>query len=1004
MSWLPPFFVQRLWPAFLLMALVCGCQSSGPPYSPEAALETFQLEPGFRIELFAAEPEIVDPLDMDIDEYGRIYVVENPAYPLEVDRKLGRVKLLQDTDGDGRPDRTTVFADHLTLPTGVMRWKKGILVTDAPDVWYFEDSDGDDIADVRRVVLTGFPFTNPQHTVSSPIYGPDNWIYLAGERSVLHLTHTFVEQFGDQGSDIRFPDRTDLSAVEQRGRSIRFRPDSYQLETLSSTSQFGHTFDDWGHYFTIGSGGNGYHEVIAARYLERNPDLLLRSTRQLLSPSTEVFPITERPEHQMLTVVGQITSACGITLYRGGALAASFGNLVLVAEPEHNLVLANLLSPSGATFQAQRLRKERDFLASKDGWFRPVNFYVGPDGALYVLDYHRRVIEHAEWTAREVYESEAAYQGNDMGRIYRIVPESDPPPLAVGIRLGDASDQELVAQFENPNIWWRQTAQRLLVDRQNAEAVGPLIQLFQNSDSGAARVHALWTLDGLGKLDAGLVEKALDDPEPGVRENAVRLVESRLSSTPGLAEALLKLGDDPDPRVRFQLLCTLGFSESSSARTARERLLVHDIEERWFQIAALSSASDDAPGMFKMAVSRLADFSTDGRSDFFHQVSSVIGARQRSGEIQQVIQTVSKASGPEAAWWRAAALEGLAQGIDLKGGESIQGETVRTLLLKLSEEDETSVRRAALSLLDITGLPARASTTAALARAIATAQNREADPDRRADAVGLLALADPTAHEPLLKDLVGSQEPEPVQAAAIRAIGKIPGDRIGTYLLERWRAMTPSVRKEAGDALLRDVGRMRMLVGAIESDQVQAWTLQFRQRWKLLMNEDEQVRENSRKILTQPPQEREKVVAQYQEALARAGDATRGRKVFDDVCANCHTFKGAGKEVGPDLGEVRNRPREVLLADILMPSQTISQGYAVYVVETASAGAIEGVMGPQTSTTITLRQEDGKEQVIRRQDIRTFYAANLSAMPENLEDQVDVQQMSDLLEYLKTTQ
>ena len=170
------------------------------------------------------------------------------------------------------------------------------------------------------------------------------------------------------------------------------------------------------------------------------------------------------------------------------------------------------------------------------------------------------------------------------------------------------------------------------------------------------------------------------------------------------------------------------------------------------------------------------------------------------------------------------------------------------------------------------------------------------------------------------------------------------------------------------------------------------------------MNEDEQVRENSRKLLIQQPQEREKVVAQYQEALARAGDATRGRKVFDNVCANCHTFKGVGKEVGPDLGEVRNRPREVLLADILMPSETISQGYAVYVVETASAGTIEGVMGPQTSTTITLRQEEGKEQVIRRQDIRTLYAANLSAMPENLEEQVDVQQMSDLLEYLKTAQ
>lgn len=170
------------------------------------------------------------------------------------------------------------------------------------------------------------------------------------------------------------------------------------------------------------------------------------------------------------------------------------------------------------------------------------------------------------------------------------------------------------------------------------------------------------------------------------------------------------------------------------------------------------------------------------------------------------------------------------------------------------------------------------------------------------------------------------------------------------------------------------------------------------------MNEDEEVRENSRKLLTQQPEEREKVIAKYEEALAMSGDAGRGQEVFENVCGKCHKFNGLGKEVGPDLGEVRNRPRDVLLADILMPNQTIAQGYEAYVVQTASAGTIEGVMGPQTSTTITLRQEEGKEQVIRRQDITGFYAANLSAMPGDLEEQVDIQQMSDLLEYLKTAQ
>lgn len=893
-----------------------------------------------------------------------------------------------------------MFADGLTMPTGVMRWKKGILVTDAPDVWYFEDSDGDGKADVRRVVLTGFAFSNPQHTVSSPTYGPDNWIYLASERPV--DTHIFPE-FGDKGSDIRFPGRADISAVAQRGRSVRFRPDSHQLETLSSTSQFGHAFDDWGRYFTIGSGGNGYHEVIAARYLERNPDLLLRSTRQLLSSYTEVFPITERPEHQMLTSAGRITSACGLTLYRGGAFPASFGNVAFLAEPEHNLVLSNVISSSGATFKAERLRKGKDFLTSTDGWFRPVNFYIGPDGALYVLDYYRRVIEHSEWTTREVYESEAAYQGNESGRIYRIVPDSNPPPLARNVRLGDSSDEELVKHLENPNIWWRMTAQRLLVDRRGSGAAQMLTQLFQDTESGVARIHALWTLDALDELGADLIEKALDDPVAGVRENGVRLAESRFASSPGLAEALAKMSADPDPRVRLQLLFALGGLESSPARAARETLLAHDIEDRWFQIAALSASSDESPGMFRMAVSRLADTSAEGRQDFFRQVSSVIGARQRGAEIQQVIQTVAKASGPDSGWWRAASLEGLAEGIERRGAESIQLATGQDLLLRLSERSETPVRRASLSLLEIVGLPAGTAAAAALERAAAMARNRETESDRRVDAISLLALADPAASESMLKTLVDPREPEQVQAAAVRAIGKIPGDDIATYLIEQWRAMTSSVRNEAGDALMQDPSRTRMLVKAIENDQVQPWTLRFSQRLGLLMNEDEEVRENSRKLLTQQPEEREKVVAKYEQALALSGDAGRGQEVFENTCAKCHKFNGAGKEVGPDLGEVRNRPRDVLLADILMPNQTISQGYEAYVVQTANAGTIEGVMGPQTSTTITLRQEEGKEHVIRRQDITGFYAANLSAMPEDLEEQVDVQQMSDLLEYLKTT-
>jgi putative membrane-bound dehydrogenase-like protein len=174
-----------------------------------------ELAGDFRIELFAAEPDVVSPVAMEFDEDGRVYVVEDRGYPLDVDGRVGRVKLLQDTNGDGKPDRTTIFADNLILPTGVMRWKKGILVTDPPHLWYFEDTNGDGVADLRRKVLSGFAFTNPQHTANSPVYGLDNWIYVAHENPTTAII--FQKEFGDRGSDIRFEGRPE-TALKERGR------------------------------------------------------------------------------------------------------------------------------------------------------------------------------------------------------------------------------------------------------------------------------------------------------------------------------------------------------------------------------------------------------------------------------------------------------------------------------------------------------------------------------------------------------------------------------------------------------------------------------------------------------------------------------------------------------------------------------------------------------------------------------------------------------------------
>src|SRR3954447_13847615 len=249
--------------------------------SPLEALHTFQLPQGFKIELVASEPLISDPVAMEIDEKGNMYVVEMHGYPLDTTGS-GVIKLLTDTNGDGMPDKSTVFEDHLRLPTGIMRWKKGFMVVDVPDVLYLEDSNGDGKADIKRVMLTGVALTNPQHIANTPIYGLDNWIYLAHMGSI---TPKVSMIFSDSGHMVRYVDNASAPQLPRNadGRNIRFNPDTHGLEMCSGSTQYGHTFDNWGHHFCVENAEHIFNEAIAAKYIQRNPDLLISNASDYIS-------------------------------------------------------------------------------------------------------------------------------------------------------------------------------------------------------------------------------------------------------------------------------------------------------------------------------------------------------------------------------------------------------------------------------------------------------------------------------------------------------------------------------------------------------------------------------------------------------------------------------------------------------------------------------------------------------------------------------------------------
>ena len=493
-------------------------------------MTTFRLPEGFRIELVAAEPDVADPVAMAFDPQGRIYAVEMIDYPDDREPE-GRIRLLEDRDGDGRFETSFVFADGFHFPTGVMPWKDGILVAAAPDIFYLVDTDGDHRADKRQVLLSGFNPFNPQLRVNGLLYGIDNWIY--GAYPKYGPSRRNPEQFGKPGSPLHFPDHPEVPPVDiaQLGTDFRFRPDQLKIEPAAGNSQYGNTFNERQHRFGLWNNNHIRHMVIESKYLERNPYQSVASAMQFPSDHENqsiVYPITERPIYIHESQVGMFTSACGNTAYAGGNFPAPYDHSYFVCEPVHNLVHSDLLTPRGATYVAQRSVDKAEFLASTDGWFKPVFTTVGPDGALYVVDYYRKYVEHPDYVPEGMEGKFDLRAGAGQGRIYRVLHNSSKPVPKP--RLKDASSAELVSQLSNPNLWWRTTAQRLLVERQDMSVMPQLEALAQQSTAPQGRAHALWTLEGLGRLKAELVLAALADPSPMVREQAIRLSENVFSA------------------------------------------------------------------------------------------------------------------------------------------------------------------------------------------------------------------------------------------------------------------------------------------------------------------------------------------------------------------------------------------------------------------------------------------------------------------------------------------
>ncbi|MBL7700313.1 MAG: c-type cytochrome [Chitinophagaceae bacterium] len=966
------------------------------PVDAKDALSTFGIADGFKLEMVASEPLVTDPVDMEIDENGTVYVVEMHGYPLDKSGS-GNIVILKDTTGDGVFDKRTVFKSGLMLPNSIMRWKKGLLVTDSPNLLYLEDTDGDGQANITDTIITGFALTNPQHNMNTPMYGLDNWIYVAHESAV--GTREYKEEFGDEGREIIF--YRDSNAVRlpknAGGRSVRLRPDTKQLEMLSSRCQFGHTFDEWGRRFNCDNSNQGFQEVIANRYFERNPAAFVSDAVQSMSDhlsAAEVFPTTLHPDRQILTNVGVLTSACGITTYMGNAFPEPYNNNVtFVAEPVSNLVHIDVLRDSGASFVASRVLQNKEFLSSTDSWSRPVNFYVGPDGEMYVLDYYRKVIESPEWMSEEAIKAGGLYDGADKGRIYRITAtNAKAVEWTKGLTLGKSNSAELVKMLANENYWWRINAQRLLVDRGDKSVVPDLVKMTKEGSS-LGKLHALWTLDGLNALEPSQIILALSDTSAGIRENAIQLAEKHLDKSPELVSALIAKQNDDNPKVRFQLLLTLGFLNTTAAAEARNNILFKDIQDKWVQVAALSARSIQMSGLLDELMKK-----TDANlySSLVERLSTMVGASGNESELHQFLKSYSANS-------NAAIIEGVSAGLSnrkssFKLTPAEQGNLVKDYFETTSADKSGAI----LNIFGLRNAVDQSVKQSAIAKAVGMMKDTSADYRIRASAIRLLQLGDVSKYAGDLKKLINPKEQTIVQIAALQTLSKVKGTVVSEYAIQQWPVLTPEVRTAAVNTFLDDSARIALLMDALEKNTINAGSVAFNTSVELMQNDDSVLRRRARDIFTKTERERKTVNQEYQASLEMAGNFKNGRDVFVQNCAICHQVRGKiGIAIGPDLGTVHNWLKEDLLANIIDPNLGIASGYDTWQAALNNGETVQGIIAAETPAAITFRSNNTEDRTVSRQDMKSLKALNVSLMPSGLEKNISKQQMADLMAFLK---
>ena len=949
----------------------------------------FQIEPGFTLTLVASEPLIKDPVDVEFNEDGEAMVLEMPGYPLEDEQS--RLVVLRDNDHDGIYDERILFVDSLQLATSILPYKDGALVAAAPFLLYVIDRDGNNQADVVDTLMGGLARENLQHNYNGLTYGIDNWIYAANG--------------GNSGKPYWWGDTT--SRMDLRDQDFRFNLDEHVMEPIGkSAGGFGLGMNEWGHLYQTHNLHHIYHLVFPDRYRKgmlMEPD----HTRSNISDHEEnglarIYPIGEqesRVNHPEQS--GYFSGSCGITVYSGEALGPEYEQTVWVADVVLNLIHVDKIKTNGSSFSGSRMLEKRDFLASIDRSFRPVNITTGPDGSLYVVDMYRQVIEHPEWIPDEIEKKVDLNAGKDKGRIYRIGKRNS---KSVSFDSNDFKTVEgILIALKNSNPWIRTTAHRLLVDQPLTEGQLQSLSKLLEADAEWTRVHALWILEAKNKLSVDQLTLRLSDSVSGIRENALIIAEKHFDKSESLIKKCVALCSDEDQRVRMQAALTI-------STLGKDMFDLHKDDILNALIASASMPSDE------WNINAITIASRDGATELFIKLAAV----EENETILKLLSSLAMVCGENNTDSRDV-LEALkSTTLNENDKEEIirhltkgihtnrDGNSLVPSIRALEHSAGIGVLAALASLRKKVNLPASEAFLKYSKAALNKVLDESINDSIRFQQLLLTEFLPYEKKADVLFRCLNNTEPLRIQKEALKQLSAYEDPRIGARLVAQWKDLGPEARRLASDLLIYKKVHHDALLTGLEKGTINVGEMNFdleRRRMLLWWTDDENTKRRAEAFFSDAGvMTRQKAIDKMSSALTLKGSSKQGAKIFQSMCSQCHIYGSQGEDVAPILTEINRKSKEILLHDILDPNAAVDTRYINHRLETKEGEVHMGIVETENDQFITIKKTGGSRATINKSDIKNFTSLGTSLMMEGLEGNMTQQDMADLLTFLQKGQ